>query len=65
MINWISHWFNRFKEATPHTKFFVLNAVFYMLMMFITTYYSYERLPRVKSERRHPPSEATSIEQKR
>jgi hypothetical protein len=42
-------WIDQYNEATPQTKFFILNWVVYGLAIVITTIYCYARLDFVRS----------------
>jgi len=42
-------WIRQFKEANPHTKYFIFNWALYGVLLIVTTLYVYARLNYVRS----------------
>lgn len=60
-------WLREYDEASPQTKYFVLNSLVYGLAIIITTVYCYARLDFVRSYRAPAVAEAEkkAIEEKK
>lgn len=57
MIKWLKQYY----EASPQTKFFILNWVIYGVAIIITTIYCYARLEFVRSDREAHPTEKQDL----